>query len=186
MIRISLTLISILWCLASSANQDLPTFGDSTSGIISLEQERRLGQQFLRSIRAQAPTLDDPVLQDFLEHLIYRLASHSQLKDRRLDLVIIRNGSLNAFAAPGGIVGIHDGLFSYAQTEHEMSAILSHELAHLSQRHFARRVAEGKKSAAINIAGLLAGVILAATAGGDAALAALTGSRGLAQNQSLK
>ena len=186
MIRIPIILISILWSLALSANQDLPSFGDSTSGIISLDQERRLGQQFLRSIRAQAPTLDDPILQDFLEHLIYRLASHSQLEDRRLDIVIIRNGSLNAFAAPGGIVGVHDGLFRYAQTEHEMSAILSHELAHLSQRHFARRVAEGKKSAALNITGLLAGVILAATAGGDAALLALTGSQGLAQNQSLK
>ena len=186
MIRIPIILISILWSLALSANQDLPSFGDSTSGIISLDQERRLGQQFLRSIRAQAPTLDDPILQDFLEHLIYRLASHSQLEDRRLDIVIIRNGSLNAFAAPGGIVGVHDGLFRYAQTEHEMTAILSHELAHLSQRHFARRVAEGKKSAALNIAGLLAGVILAATAGGDAALLALTGSQGLAQNQSLK
>ena len=186
MIRIPIILISILWSLALSANQDLPSFGDSTSGIISLDQERRLGQQFLRSIRAQAPTLDDPILQDFLEHLIYRLASHSQLEDRRLDIVIIRNGSLNAFAAPGGIVGVHDGLFRYAQTEHEMSAILSHELAHLSQRHFARRVAEGKKSAALNIAGLLAGGILAATAGGDAALLALTGSQGLAQNQSLK
>jgi beta-barrel assembly-enhancing protease len=186
MIRTSLALISILWCLTLSANQDLPSFGDSTSGIISLEQEHRLGQQFLRSIRAQAPTLDDPILQDFLEHLIYRLASYSQLKDRRLDLVIIRNGSLNAFAAPGGIVGVHDGLFRYAETEHEMSAILSHELAHLSQRHFARRVAEGKKGAAINIAGLLAAVVLAATTGGDAALAAMTGSRGLAQNQSLK
>jgi beta-barrel assembly-enhancing protease len=186
MIRTPLALISILWCLTLSANQDLPSFGDSTSGIISLEQEHRLGQQFLRSIRAQAPTLDDPILQDFLEHLIYRLASYSQLKDRRLDLVIIRNGSLNAFAAPGGIVGVHDGLFRYAETEHEMSAILSHELAHLSQRHFARRVAEGKKGAAINIAGLLAAVVLAATTGGDAALAAMTGSRGLAQNQSLK
>ncbi len=186
MIRIPIILISILWCLTLSANQDLPTFGDSTSGIISLEQEYKLGQQFLRSIRAQAPTLDDPILQDYLEYLIYRLASHSQLTDRRLDLAIIRNKSLNAFAVPGGIVGVHHGLFRYAQTEHEMAAILSHELAHLSQRHFARRVAEGKKGSAINIAGLLAAVILAATAGGDAALAAITSSRGLAQNQSLK
>ena len=186
MIRIPLILISILWCLTLSANQDLPTFGDSTSGIISLEQEHKLGQQFLRAVRAQAPTLDDPVLQDYLEHLIYRLASHSQLTDRRLNLVIIRNKSLNAFAAPGGIVGVHDGLFHYAQTMHEMSAILSHELAHLSQRHFARRAAESKKGSAITIAGLLAAAVLAATAGGDAALAAMTSSRGLAQSQSLK
>ena len=171
---------------AQGANPDLPTFGDSTSGIISLEQERALGQQFLRSIRAQAPTLDDPILQDYLEHLIYRLASNSQLTDRRLDLVLIKNPTLNAFAAPGGIVGVHHGLFHYAQTEHEMSAILAHELAHLSQRHFARKLAEGKKNSAINIAGFLAGIVLAATAGGDAALAAFSGAQGYSQNELLK
>ena len=83
-----------------------------------MNQERKLGQQFLRSIRSGAPTLDDPVLQDYLEHLTYRLASNSQLKDRRLDLVIIKNATLNAFAAPGGIIRIHHGLFLYAETEH--------------------------------------------------------------------
>jgi len=169
-----------------NANQNLPTFRDSTSGIISLEQERRLGQQFLRSIRAQAPTLDDPILQDYLEYLIYKLAANSQLDDRRIDLVLINNPTLNAFAAPGGIVGVHQGLFQHAQTEHEISAILSHELAHLSQRHFARRLAESKKNAAYNIAGLLAGIVLAATAGSEAGLAALTTSQGIAQNQILQ
>lgn len=167
-------------------NQDLPSFGDSTSGIISLEQERQLGQRFLRSIRAQAPTLDDPILLDYLEHLIYRLASNSQLKERRIDLVIIRNATLNAFAAPGGIVGVHHGLFNYGETEHEMAAILSHEIAHLSQRHFARRLAESKKNSALNIAGFIAGILLAATAGGDAGLAALTSAQGISQNQFLK
>ena len=133
--------------------QDLPSLGDSTSGIVSLEQERLIGQQFLRSIRARAPTLDDAILQDYLEHLIYRLASNSQLTDRRLEVVLIKNASLNAFAAPGGIVGIHHGLFFYGETEHEMSAILSHELAHLSQRHFARQLATGKKNTVISRCG---------------------------------
>ena len=171
---------------AQAADNDLPTFGDSTSGIISLEQERALGQQFLRSIRAQAPTLDDPILQDYLEHLIYKLASNSQLKDRRIDLILIENPTLNAFAAPGGIIGVHHGLFYYGQTEHEMSAILAHEIAHLSQRHFARKLAEGKKNSAINIAGFIGAIILAATAGGDAALAAFTGAQGYSQNEFLK
>ena len=186
--RIAFILISLLFCLpwSISGNQDLPTLGDSTSGIISLEQERALGQRFLRSIRAQAPTLDDPILQDYLEHLIYQLASHSQLADRRLDLVLIRNPTLNAFAAPGGIIGVHHGLFFYGETEHEMSAILSHEIAHLSQRHFARKLAESKKSSALNIAGLLAGIVLAATAGSDAGLAAMTGTQAYGQNQFLK
>lgn len=187
--KCKLLIVLTLLCLQiteSRANQELPTFGDSTSGIISLEQERTLGQQYLRSIRAQAPTLDDPVLQDYLEHLIYRLAANSQLKDRRIDLVLINNPTLNAFAAPGGIVGVHQGLFSYAQTEHEISAILAHELAHLSGRHFARKLAENKKNTAINLAGFIAGIVLAATAGGDAGLAALTSTQGIAQNQFLK
>ncbi len=169
-----------------AADNDLPTFGDSTSGIISLDQERALGQQFLRSIRAQAPTLDDPILQDYLEHLIYRLASNSKLQDRRIDLVLIDNPTLNAFAAPGGIIGVHHGLFFHGETEHEMSAILAHEIAHLSQRHFARKLAEGRKNSAINIAGFIAGIILAATAGGDAALAAFAGTQGYSQNEFLK
>ncbi len=171
---------------AASESRDLPSLGDASSGIISLQQERELGQQFLRSIRAQDATLDDPILQNYLEHLIYKLASHSQLEDRRIDLVIIKDPALNAFAAPGGIVGVNHGLFSYAETEHELSAILSHELAHLSQRHFARQMVAGKKFSVIGMAGLLAGIILMSTTGSDAGLAAMTGSQAYGQNQFLK
>lgn len=176
------------WCLVlpvSAAQQNLPSLGDGTSGIISMAKERELGQQFLRSIRAQAPTLDDAILQDYLEFLTYRLAANSQLNDRRLDLVIIRNPTINAFAAPGGIVGIHHGLFDYAETEHEIAAILAHEIAHLSQRHFARQLEAGKKSGIVSLAGLLAGIILAATAGSDAGMAAMTASQAYGQNQYL-
>ncbi len=186
MIRIWLLLfLTLVTFQRPAASNDLPILGDSTSGIISLEQERQLGQQFLRSLRAGAPTLDDPILQDYIEHLVYRLASYSQLKDRRLDIVLINNATLNAFAAPGGIIGVHAGLFNHAQTEQEISAIMAHEIAHLSQRHFARRLAEGRKNQAFNIAGLLAGLVLAATAGTDAGLAAMTSSQALGQNQIL-
>ncbi len=170
----------------AAEQHNLPTLGDSTSGIISLNQERALGQHFLRSVRARTETVDDPILQDYLEHLIYRLASNSQLTDRRIDLIIIKSPSLNAFAAPGGIIGVNHGLFSYAETEQEISAILAHELAHLSQRHFARQLGGGKKASVVNMAGLLAGVILMATTGADAGLAALAGAQGYSQNQLLK
>ncbi|MBQ74507.1 MAG: peptidase M48 [Gammaproteobacteria bacterium] len=166
-------------------SQNLPELGDATSGIVSLAKEREIGQDFLRSLRAQAPTLDDPILQDYLEHLMYRLASYSQLQDRRLDVVLIDSPVINAFAAPGGIVGINYGLFTYGQTEHEISAILAHELAHLSQRHFARGVEAGKKTGVINLAGLLASVILMTTVGGDAGMAAFGATQGLVQNKYL-
>lgn len=191
MIRNFLSAMSIALLLALSQGgtaqqEELPTLGDSTSGIISLAKERELGQKFLRSVRASTRTLDDAILQDYLEHLIYKLASHSALTDRRLDLVIINSPTLNAFAAPGGIIGVNHGLFFYAETEHEISAILAHELAHLSGRHFARQLASGKKTGVVTMAGLLAGIILAATAGGDAGMAAMTGAQAYSQGQMLK
>lgn len=166
-------------------SQNLPQLGDATSGIISLEKEHAIGQDFLRSLRAQAPTLNDPILQDYLENLIYHLASYSQLQDRRLDVVLIDSPVINAFAVPGGIVGINHGLFSYGETEHEISAILAHELAHLSQRHFARAVEAGKKSSVFILAGLLASIVLMTTVGADAGLAVLNTSQGIAQSKHL-
>lgn len=183
-------LLCLLWlpaCLGLAAERgQLPSLGDSSSGIISLEQERQLGQQLLRSVRAQTETLNDPLLQDYLEHLIYKLASKSQLQDRRIDLVIIDSAQLNAFAAPGGIVGVNHGLFFHGETAHQVSAILAHEIAHLSQRHFARQITASKKTGVIGMAGLLASAVLAATTGGGAGLAALTGTRAIGQHQALR
>lgn len=166
--------------------QNLPEFGDTTSGIVSLETERELGQEFLRSLRSQVPSVSDPLLKDYLEHLIYQLAEHSQLQDRRLDLIIIKSSELNAFAVPGGIVGINHGLFLNAENRHEFSAILAHELAHLSQRHFARQFETGKRASIKSLAGLLAGIVLIATTGGDAGLAAMSLGLSAAQHDTLK
>ncbi len=180
-------IIVILAALGSFAAQDqnLPDLGDSTSGIISLGQEHQLGQQFLRSLRAQVPMVADPIMQEYVELLLYRLATNSQLVDRRLYVVLINSPVINAFAAPGGVVGINHGLFFYGETEHETSAILAHEIAHLSQRHFARRLEAGKQSGLISMAGLLASVILMTTVGGDAGMAAITTTQGVAQSQRL-
>jgi len=174
--------------LAASATFDdlnLPELGTGSSAVTSLAQEHALGQRFLRAVRAQTPSFDDPLIKDYLEHHIYRLAASSDLKDFRLYVVIIDNPTINAFAAPGGILGINHGLFLNATSVHEFSAILSHELAHLSQRHFARGLEDSRKAGVISIAGLLAGAIIAAYGGGEAGLAAMTTSQGLMQAQRL-
>ena len=170
----------------AAQEQNLPQFGDTTSAIISLSEERVLGQQFLRSLYAQAPRVEDPLMQSYLEHLIYRLASHSQLEDRRLDLVVIDDTALNAFAAPGGIIGVNLGLFLVGETENEISSILAHELAHLSQRHFARGQEAGRGASLKNLAGLLAGIVLMTTSGGSAGIAAISAGQGAAQSEMLR
>ena len=123
--------IAALLCLSLSvfshgANNELPSLGDSTSGLISIEQEHKLGRAWLRNLRQQASTLHDPELTEYVESLIYRLASNSQVKDRRFEILLLDNKQLNAFAVPGGIIGINAGLFIHAQTEAEFSAVLAH------------------------------------------------------------
>ncbi len=178
-------LIFILACGAPRADEvKLPNLGNAGGSLYSSEQEYKLGQAWLRSFRSQVRTVSDPILAAYLEDLIYRLATHSQLEDRRLELVVVHNAALNAFAVPGGVIGLHDGLLLHARNEDELAAVLAHELAHLSQRHFQRGREEAKRNRIPNMAALLASLVILATAGGDAGIAAITATQAAAlQNQ---
>ena len=129
---------------AQEKDLNLPNLGDRVSGVISLEQERLLGQSFLEQVYAQAPLINDPIIQEYTELLIYKLSETSQVKDRQFTIVLIDEKSLNAFAAPGGVIGVNGGLFLNAGNEAQLASVLGHELAHLSQRHFARNVLRGR------------------------------------------
>ena len=85
----------------------LPELGDRVSGAVSAAQERAIGNIVLEQIYSQAPLISDPLLFDYTEHLIYRLSEYSQVKDRYFKVLLIDDKSLNAFAAPGGIIGVN-------------------------------------------------------------------------------
>ena len=101
----------------SSENQYLPELGDTSSSAISLASEYKLGRLWIAQLRGSAPDFKDPISQDYIEHLIYRLAEYSQLQDRRLEIILINQKEINAFAAPGGIIGVNAGLIFHAETE---------------------------------------------------------------------
>ncbi|MEE8058726.1 MAG: M48 family metalloprotease [Pseudomonadales bacterium] len=155
----------------------LPELGDTSSGMFSLEKEYQLGRAWLKVFRSRVHVVSDPLLQDYIEDLTYKLATYSELKDRRLDIMMVNNRSINAFAVPGGVIGVHNGLLLQADTEAQLASVLAHELGHLSQRHFARSIEVQKRNTIPNMAGLLAGIILAATAGGDAGMAAIAATQ---------
>ncbi|MDO6469613.1 M48 family metalloprotease [Neptunomonas phycophila] len=163
----------LLLPVTSHADNNLPIFGDTTSGIISLSKEHELGQAWARSLRGSAKLLDDPITYSYLNDLLWKLASHSQLQDRRLDLIVLDNPTLNAFAVPGGIIGIHGGLILSADNEDELASVVAHELAHLSQRHFASQLEEARRNRPFTLAALLAS-ILVASADGQAGAAAIS------------
>jgi len=152
-------LMSALFLASSSTAKELklPNLGESSTSLFSPEQEYQMGRAWLRVFRSQAPTIDDPLLQEYIEDLVYRLVTHSELQDRRVEVVIVDNPVINAFAVPGGVIGVHTGLLLYAQSEDELATVLAHEIAHLSQRHFSRRVEPQQKQVPLTLAGLLAG-----------------------------
>ena len=163
----------------------LPNLGSSSTSLFSPEQEYQLGRAWLRAFRSQAPTLDDPLLQDYVEDIIYRLVTHSELQDRRIEVVIVDNPVINAFAVPGGVIGVHTGLLLYAESEDELATVLAHEIAHLSQRHFSRRIEQQQAAQPLTLAGMLASAVLIATTGG-AGLAAMTATQAAALDAQLR
>lgn len=175
------TLLTLTCLLATPAlASDLPALGDASSSIVSPEQEHQLGRAWLNVLRGQVKSLPDPLLKDFVESSVYRLAETSQLQDRRLVFVLLDSPQLNAFAAPGGVIGVNGGLFLHAQTEGEYASVLAHELAHLSQRHFARGLEEQKRMQVPMMAAMLAGVVAAAAGAGDAGIAAIASTQAAA------
>lgn len=159
---------------------DLPSLGDSSSSIVSPEQEHRLGRAWLSVLRGQIDQLSDPQLKDYVETSVYRLAETSQLEDRRLEFVLLNSPQINAFAAPGGIIGVNGGLLLHAQTEAEYASVMAHELAHLSQRHFARGIEAQKRLQVPVMAAMLAGIVAAAAGAGDAGIATIMGAQAAA------
>jgi predicted Zn-dependent protease len=184
--------VALLFALALIAGNGqaeelkLPKLGESSTSMFSAEFEHQLGRAWLRFFRAQAPTIDDPLLFDYLENLTYKLVTHSKLEDRRIEMVVVNNPTINAFAVPGGVIGVHNGLLMWAETEDELATVLAHEIAHLSQRHFSRGVEFQKKQAPVTTAAMLASLILIATTGADAGMAAMSATQAAAQDAALR
>lgn len=169
------------------AEIELPVLGDTSSAMVSPVQEKALGQRYLKMYRSQVPTSSDPLVINYLEQLIIQLAPYSQLDDKHIDLVVVKNDALNAFAIPGGIMGVHTGIFNYAKTENQLAAILSHEMGHLSQRHYARTLEQRKNSAIPQLVGMIAGLaLLANNSNSDAGMAAVMGTQAAIQDAALR
>jgi len=174
----SISLLTLCLGLPSFASE-LPVIANNSS-VISIEEEYQLGQTWARMLRGSAPEYGDPIVVNYLDNLLWKLAATSQLQDHRLQLVVLNNPTLNAFAVPGGIVGINAGLLLGAQDEEELASVVAHELAHLSQRHYAQQLEAQLKNTPLMLAGILAS-ILVASADSEAGMAGLSST--MAANQ---
>lgn len=167
-----------------ATENELPAIG--SGGLIAGQQEHAIGQQVLTQLRRNAPLVSSPMLREYFEDTLHRMIPHAPLQDRDVTPLIIDEPSINAFAVPGNIIGIHTGLFRTAKSEQEFAGVIAHEIAHLSQRHYARRLEQQERSTPLTIAGMLAGLILTAATGSEAGIAAIAGTQALAIDQMLR
>jgi predicted Zn-dependent protease len=162
---------------------NLPNIGDPSGSTISPEQERQLGENLMRWLRQNNLVVEDPIIQDYIETLGYKLVSNSDHQDQKFTFFVIADPTLNAFAAPGGFIGVNSGLIQAAQSESELAAVLAHEVAHITQRHMARSFDAAKKQNLTTAAAILAAILLGQNSS-DLAKAAITA--GMAANTQMK
>jgi predicted Zn-dependent protease len=170
-------LISALVAIPLFAHADgLPDLGDISQEIISPQMERQIGEQSMFQIRASNSYMDDPEISDYLNQLGSRLVANSPEPSQPFEFFAINDNAINAFALPGGFVGVNTGLIQLAQTESELASVLSHEISHVTQHHYARMVS-GTRYDSLAALATIAVAILAARNSPQAATAGIVGAQ---------
>lgn len=173
-----------LLAIPAAVGQSLPDLGDVSQSEMGPVQERRLGQSIMLEVRTDATYSDDPEVTDYLTTLGYKLVGAGPDARQEFDFFLMQDPQVNAFALPGGFIGINSGLILTAQSESELAGVMSHEIGHVVQRHFARMLSSQKDAQFAALAGL-AIAILAARSNSQVSQAAMMGTQASTVQNSL-
>ena len=146
---------------ARAVETQLPSMGSSAGQVASPQQQRQYGFYVLHELRNQAQVLDDALLNDYINELGYRLVSYSPQPDQPFTFFMVRDPSINAFALPGGFVGINVGLLTTTADENELAAVLAHEISHVTQQHLVRAVEAEQKYAPLMVLAMVGALVAA-------------------------
>jgi len=183
--------LSLAWPAAlpapAAAQVNLPALGDSVSADFGIGAEKRLGDQVMREIRVDPDYLDDPILLDYLNTIWHRLVEASLKKGNitpdmneryAWEPFLVRDRTVNAFALPGGYIGVNLGLIQMTTNQDELASVLAHELSHITQRHIARGMVNSQRQSLLSMAAMIIGLIAAASSrSADGANAVIAGSQ---------
>ncbi|MCW8964115.1 MAG: M48 family metalloprotease [Gammaproteobacteria bacterium] len=174
-------IVALLSSLSANADRiELPDLGDPSESSLSIAKEKEIGRDIMLQIRENHVTVDDLIVQEYISSLGHQLVSQADSALHDFTFFTIKDNSINAFALPGGYIGVNAGLITTTEDESELAAVMAHEISHVTQRHIARAVFHNETMQAPLLAAMIAGILL----GGDAARAAITAaSAGSVQSQ---
>ncbi|MBQ7627157.1 MAG: M48 family metallopeptidase [Rhodocyclaceae bacterium] len=144
-----------------AASDSLPDLGEVGTASLSVQDETRLGQRIMESIRADAAYLEDAEINYWLQSLGEKLVASSDKAGTPFEFFVVSDASINAFALPGGHIGVHTGLIDAVRNESELAGVLSHEIAHVSQRHIAQSIGRRNDTTLMMLAAMLAAALAA-------------------------
>jgi predicted Zn-dependent protease len=168
------------------AGPDLPDFGSPADAAMSKDREAQIGRGVMVQLRTAGVVVDDPQLTEYLGSLGSQIASHANNGDFRFNFFFVNDNQINAFALPGGYIGVNSGLLLATDNENELAGVLAHEISHVTQRHLARAAYDSQRTSIASMAAMLAAVLLgAATDAGGQALEgiAIASQSAMAQRQ---
>jgi predicted Zn-dependent protease len=183
---IALLLATVPLTATAQARDDLPDIGNPADAVLSMGDEYRIGLMIVRGLRDQGRLVEDPEINEYVQSVGARLAAQTQDGGHRFQFFVVRDPQINAFALPGGFIGINHGLVLATANESELASVLAHEIAHVTQRHIARSVRAQSRQSLASAAAILAGILIGATTGtADAAQAAIAIAQGTAAQQKI-
>ncbi|MBT8081694.1 MAG: M48 family metalloprotease [Gammaproteobacteria bacterium] len=187
--RISLvTTLGVLTFAAGAGADDvrLPDMGSPADAILSNTDEARLGRMIMRDIRNSGQVVEDPLITEYLNDIGSRIAAQTNDGAHNFSFFAIDDERINAFALPGGYIGVHTGLLEAARSEDELAGVMAHEVAHVTQRHIARAIHANSRQSILTTAMMLGAIIVAAAGGSsDAVQGAMAVAQGTAAQQQI-
>lgn len=172
---------------AQGAGNDLPDIGSPASSSLTIDDEYRIGLQVVRQLRDEGQIIEDPEVTEYLNGLGSRIVGQATGDTaQRFTFFFVKDDTINAFALPGGFIGVNYGLVLATRNESQLAGVLAHEIAHVTQRHIARRVhSQGRQSIATMAAILAAILVGAATGSSDAAMGGISMAQGAAMQSQI-
>jgi beta-barrel assembly-enhancing protease len=167
--RLAVRLLAVVLALSPleaeqrAAAQALPDLGSVGDVVLPPQMERRLGEQVMREIRLDPAYLDDPEINDYLGELGAKIVRANPAARQDFEFFAMRDSVVNAFALPGGFIGVNTGLINLADTESELASVIAHEVAHVTQRHIARQLGQEQQMQIPVLAAIVAALLLGRT-----------------------